>query len=642
MFEHFPYTDMHQLNLDWIIKIAKDFLDQYTQIQETISQGLEDLDTKAENLQQLLQEWYDTHSQDIADQLADALQDLNEWYTQHQNYLDNILATKTAEFNALADEKTANSIASIPADYTALSNNVTNLNTIISEMGTESVSFQLAAGTPHSSTLDLLTTTIGAYETVWVVVSAASGEKFNAAVLARDSQGNTTENKGISADTLTPVTPSANSVSLGVYVPALTNATTINVLMYRTDSTIVQLYFHELELGQTLDYGRIVFPAKATHSTRQNQLNFKIPANTPFDIAMFSSMFEISGAVAVFDNAGNQIDTISVISGQIRNYKLPQEAAAFGLYVPANDTTIIYTLVVIPETSVLYHTTDIVTTFKQNMDAAIDKLASISRYEGTGFVFITDIHYETNHRNSPKLVNYIADHSRLKTIINGGDNSSGEAIPENQIEWLYKTTADFSEKLNLYSVVGNHDDNSVGGNIVIPAVQVKRLMLPDPNTVTYGAGNYYYKDIDNTRFFFLDDQEGYRDTAQIDWIRNNLSESVDRYVFVMHMIYITDSATTPCTFFQDLLAMFNSIPENVKNKICAVFAGHQHHDHVYDFSGIKAITTTTDSRFADDGIPRTEGTLASQCFDVVYIDYEHRTINMYRIGSIGTDRTINY
>lgn len=107
MFENFPYTDMHQLNLDWIIKIAKDFLDKYTQIQETISTGLTDLDNEKERLEQLLQEWYDTHSQDIADQLADAL-----------NTISNNLQSAMLSFNALANQKTQQSIASIPDDYT--------------------------------------------------------------------------------------------------------------------------------------------------------------------------------------------------------------------------------------------------------------------------------------------------------------------------------------------------------------------------------------------------------------------------------------------------------------------------------------------------------------------------------------------
>ena len=149
MFENFPYTDFHQLNLDWIIKIAKDFLDQYTHIQEIITEGensilqktsdgidsleqkttdgLSQLQTKADNLETLLNEWYTTHSSDIANQLADALADLNSWYTEHTNYLNEILQTNIAAFNTHAAERGAEVIASIPADYTSLENDVRDL-----------------------------------------------------------------------------------------------------------------------------------------------------------------------------------------------------------------------------------------------------------------------------------------------------------------------------------------------------------------------------------------------------------------------------------------------------------------------------------------------------------------------------------
>ena len=120
--EMFPYTNFHELNMDWIIKIAKDFLDQYTQIQQTITEGLEDLDAKAEEIQGHLDAWYETHSEDIAQQLTDALRDLNDWYTEHSGYLDSTLTTNIAAFNAAADEKTAAALASIPDTYTGATN----------------------------------------------------------------------------------------------------------------------------------------------------------------------------------------------------------------------------------------------------------------------------------------------------------------------------------------------------------------------------------------------------------------------------------------------------------------------------------------------------------------------------------------
>ena len=147
--EGFPYSNFHDLNMDWIIKIAKDFLDQYTHIQEIIEQGKTDiteltdsgleqlqekittgltsLQDKADNLEALLQAWYDTHSSDIADQLASALADLNSWYTLHSGYLDQILIDNTTAFRSSAEAIASEVIADIPSDYTDLSYSVTQL-----------------------------------------------------------------------------------------------------------------------------------------------------------------------------------------------------------------------------------------------------------------------------------------------------------------------------------------------------------------------------------------------------------------------------------------------------------------------------------------------------------------------------------
>ena len=162
--EGFPYSNFHDLNMDWIIKIAKDFLDQYTHIQEIIEQGKEDiqtltesgitqigdltatslqeLDDKATTLETALQEWYNTHSDDIANQLTLALADLDTWYTQHQGYLDSYLQSSINSFNTAADTKAAEVIASIPSDYTTLANNVYNILTSLHYiLGMSTISF---------------------------------------------------------------------------------------------------------------------------------------------------------------------------------------------------------------------------------------------------------------------------------------------------------------------------------------------------------------------------------------------------------------------------------------------------------------------------------------------------------------------
>ena len=113
----FPYTNFHELNLDWIIEIAKNFLDQYTHIQETIDTGLEDLEAKATELEGLLQAWYDEHSEDIADALAEALASLNAWYLEHQDDISADLASALAALDTAIAEKVAAALASIPGDY---------------------------------------------------------------------------------------------------------------------------------------------------------------------------------------------------------------------------------------------------------------------------------------------------------------------------------------------------------------------------------------------------------------------------------------------------------------------------------------------------------------------------------------------
>lgn len=116
MFEKLPYTNFHDLNLDWIIEVVKDFLSKYNHIQELIDTGISDIQKKADEMQAMLDEWYETHSDQLARQLAQSLDDLNEQY--------NINVT---EFIQQADEKAAQTIASIPADYSALSADVANL-----------------------------------------------------------------------------------------------------------------------------------------------------------------------------------------------------------------------------------------------------------------------------------------------------------------------------------------------------------------------------------------------------------------------------------------------------------------------------------------------------------------------------------
>lgn len=114
MFENIPYTNFHDLNMDWIITVVKDLLSKYSQLEEAITsgiqsiddktqEGLSDLNAKMTELEGLLDQWYQTHSQDIA------------------NALEAALISSQEAFSTFAEEKARQAAESIPEDYTELS-----------------------------------------------------------------------------------------------------------------------------------------------------------------------------------------------------------------------------------------------------------------------------------------------------------------------------------------------------------------------------------------------------------------------------------------------------------------------------------------------------------------------------------------
>lgn len=182
--ERFPYTNFHDLNLDWVIKIAKDFLDQYTHIQEIIAQGiidignktdegLEALDEKAEALEALLQAWYDTHSEDIANQLADALDDLSDALTNAIN-----------TFNDRADAKAVQTLATIPADYTELYNLVIELKDNLNDTLYEFANNKILPITHPYKYIDLSGTTVTMVDNVPAITDDSYLNRFSLTLVA--------------------------------------------------------------------------------------------------------------------------------------------------------------------------------------------------------------------------------------------------------------------------------------------------------------------------------------------------------------------------------------------------------------------------------------------------------------------------
>ena len=86
--ENFPYSNFHDLNMDWIIKIAKDFLDQYTHIQEIIEQGKTDIQNLTEQ-----------GIESISELTTDSINQLNSLHDEIENALAQRTMRRKAVFN---------------------------------------------------------------------------------------------------------------------------------------------------------------------------------------------------------------------------------------------------------------------------------------------------------------------------------------------------------------------------------------------------------------------------------------------------------------------------------------------------------------------------------------------------------------
>lgn len=100
--ENFPYSNSHNLNMDWIIKVVKDFEDHYSTLTEAIETGKTEI------------------AEEVAQELANALQELNSY----EGEINEDIQQAIAQMNQQASAKLAEVLSQIPSDYTQLYNSL--------------------------------------------------------------------------------------------------------------------------------------------------------------------------------------------------------------------------------------------------------------------------------------------------------------------------------------------------------------------------------------------------------------------------------------------------------------------------------------------------------------------------------------
>lgn len=292
----------------------------------------------------------------------------------------------------------------------------------------------------------------------------------------------------------------------------------------------------------------------------------------------------------------------------------------------------------------------------------------------SSFIFVTDMHWENNNKNSIKLANYLGTELEIEHLIFGGDLLCGKSTKEEAKlvceNWLAAMNQ-FHGK--WYAVHGNHDNNGAWlpntlDDVFTDDEYYDLIIKHSSNACTDGTKRLYNfaDDMQNRiRYYFLaDDSHGFTKDGlnvctkpgvdsvpyfeQLEWMKKTVEELDSDWgiVVVEHRLFASlgkNGKGEPSEFCEMLLPVLREIRKT--NEIIGVFSGHTHwDDNILTDDGINIIATTSDSVSGpgDPFLPLLKaGTCIEQALDLVQIDRHKKKIYMTRIGS-GACREFDY
>lgn len=306
------------------------------------------------------------------------------------------------------------------------------------------------------------------------------------------------------------------------------------------------------------------------------------------------------------------------------------------------------------------------------VDHMISKTATIldnmmaAGKNGETFIFITDIHWENNTKNSPALVRYLLDNLNINFMLCGGDLiNEGLKVPmaKTMVECI--KAFDF-KNIFMPCVFGNHDSNKNDSNISHPerwfdaSAQYALMQKQAEDKIEYftdSGWNFTFKsETSKTLWVCVDTTENgtftyYNELASV---LNNAPAGYN-IIIVGHWFYDSGNKSTFALNLEDIVDAYNDKTTaeiggvnydftNAAASICGVIGGHMHSDMDWTTGdGIPFILSDSDNgpRSGNTDYPYVKGTITEQSFDVVTFDYTNRTIKCVRIGR-GEDRDFTY
>ncbi|MGX7195436.1 metallophosphoesterase family protein [Enterococcus olivae] len=318
--------------------------------------------------------------------------------------------------------------------------------------------------------------------------------------------------------------------------------------------------------------------------------------------------------------------------------------------------------------------------WQEHMDLKVAEINEKMRtINGDAYIFLTDTHWRHNDKISPRLIDYLIKHTRVRKVFFGGDIIPAFGTHEQMIDEandFFKSFSHLNNQHQFFPVTGNHDftireeSGSPNGSTLSIREQHNYFSQPTDNYIDFPSEKlYYFTDNRNKkiRYVFINQHERVTDTEaywslefyvsqeQIDWLINkalNVEEDW-KIVVIGHVPVVPEMRSYQSAFdiLKDIFEAYNSrlslnasyADKTVNHdfsdrhgEIILYQCGHNHRDQFHESDTMLYLSTGCDARYDDDSWDRIRETDSEQLFDVVIID-KNNSIETVRIGA-GEDR----
>lgn len=293
-------------------------------------------------------------------------------------------------------------------------------------------------------------------------------------------------------------------------------------------------------------------------------------------------------------------------------------------------------------------------------DEVIDSLNKINSRKLPGYIFFTDVHWDTNAKKSPCLVNYISNISKPHFIGYGGDIVTGHRTDKANV---YNDFNNFLNSLEyrVFLTTGNHDMNTCGNDDVNSYLTTtdlyENLYKRELNYASVNPETLVSVLDDNKNkiryISFIFDDQNQIPTNTLEQIEKNIMPLSSDWSIVLfshaywHFFYSGEDLL-PYYSGKKLSESLLDIQNKSEANIILWHVSHVHRDysqiiHKGD-SSILVVSTSSDNYTQSEpygGPKMIKSTSSEQVIDYVQIDKIRKQIFFTRIGA-GEDRIFNY